>query len=99
MTITLGPKTIDNDLVETDHCPGYGSAARFLANAARDATYDTIASPQLNPVRFIEVMGRDAGWLAAAACAPIHRTGGRSVAARPLFGATARIGRVFARGD
>ncbi|MGI8644192.1 MAG: diphosphate--fructose-6-phosphate 1-phosphotransferase [Thermomicrobiales bacterium] len=59
------PKTIDNDLPETDHCPGYGSIARFMANAVRDATYDTIASPQLYPVKFIEVMGRDAGWVAA----------------------------------
>ena len=60
------PKTIDNDLPETDHCPGYGSIARFLANAVRDATYDTLASPQLHPVKFVEVMGRDAGWVPAA---------------------------------
>jgi 6-phosphofructokinase len=60
------PKTIDNDLPETDHCPGYGSIARFLANAVRDATYDTLASPQLYPVKFVEVMGRDAGWVPAA---------------------------------
>lgn len=59
------PKTIDNDLPETDHCPGYGSIARYLANAVRDATYDLIASPQLHAVKFVEVMGRDAGWVAA----------------------------------
>ena len=59
------PKTIDNDLPETDHCPGYPSIARFLGNAVRDATYDSIASPQIYPVKFIEVMGRDAGWVAA----------------------------------
>lgn len=59
------PKTIDNDLRETWFCPGYPSIARYMANAARDAVYDTIASPQLYPVKFIEVMGRDAGWLAA----------------------------------
>jgi len=59
------PKTIDNDLPETDHCPGYPSIARFLGSAVRDATYDSIASPQLYPVKFIEVMGRDAGWVAA----------------------------------
>ena len=59
------PKTIDNDLPETDHCPGYGSIARYLGNAVRDATYDSIASPQLHPVKFVEVMGRDAGWVAA----------------------------------
>lgn len=60
------PKTIDNDLPETDHCPGYPSIARFLGNAVRDATYDTLASPQLYPVKFVEVMGRDAGWVTAA---------------------------------
>lgn len=59
------PKTIDNDLPETDYCPGYPSIARYLANAVRDATYDTLASPQLYPVKFIEVMGRDAGWVSA----------------------------------
>lgn len=60
------PKTIDNDLPETDHCPGYPSIARYLGNAVRDATYDSIASPQLYPVKFVEVMGRDAGWVSAA---------------------------------
>lgn len=60
------PKTIDNDLPETDHCPGYPSIARYIATATRNATYDTLASPQLYPVKFIEVMGRDAGWVAAA---------------------------------
>ena len=60
------PKTIDNDLPETDHCPGYPSIARFLGNAVRDATYDSNASPQLYPVKFVEVMGRDAGWVTAA---------------------------------
>lgn len=59
------PKTIDNDLPGTDFCPGYPSLARYLGNAMRDATYDTIASPQLYPVKFMEVMGRDAGWVAA----------------------------------
>lgn len=60
------PKTIDNDLPEMHCCPGYGSIARYLANATRDAIYDTLASPQLYPVKFIEVMGRDAGWVTAA---------------------------------
>lgn len=59
------PKTVDNDLPETDHCPGFPSIARFLGNAVRDATYDTLAAPALYPVKFIEVMGRDAGWVAA----------------------------------
>ncbi len=61
------PKTIDNDLVGIDHTPGYGSAARFVATAtaevARDAdVYD------LKSVTFVEIMGRDAGWLAGSAC-------------------------------
>lgn len=63
------PKTIDNDLPDTDFCPGYPSLARYLGNAMRDATYDTIASPQLYPVKFMEVMGRDAGWVAASCTA------------------------------
>lgn len=65
LAVIAVPKTIDNDLPETDHCPGYPSLARFLANAVRDATYDTLASPQLYPVKFVDVMGRDAGWVPA----------------------------------
>lgn len=61
------PKTIDNDLVETDHCLGYGSVARFVAIATMDASRDTEAMRLLEPVKIIEVMGRDAGWIAAAA--------------------------------
>jgi ATP-dependent phosphofructokinase / diphosphate-dependent phosphofructokinase len=60
------PKTIDNDLPHTDHCPGYGSIARFLALATRDAGRDTEAFPKQYPVKIIEVMGRNAGWVAAA---------------------------------
>jgi ATP-dependent phosphofructokinase / diphosphate-dependent phosphofructokinase len=60
------PKTIDNDLHGTDHCPGYGSIARFLALATRDAGLDTEATRDLYPVKLIEVMGRHAGWVAAA---------------------------------
>lgn len=60
------PKTIDNDLPLTDHCPGYGSAARFIALATAAAGRDTEAMRQTDPVKIVEVMGRDAGWLAAA---------------------------------
>lgn len=60
------PKTIDNDLPFTDHCPGYGSAARFLAQATQDSTLNTLAIPWHYPVKVIETMGRDAGWLTAA---------------------------------
>lgn len=59
------PKTIDNDLPFTDHCPGYGSAARFLAMATMDSTMNTISIPSHYPVKVIETMGRDAGWLTA----------------------------------
>jgi len=61
------PKTIDNDLPFTDHCPGYGSAARFLALATMDSSMNTISIPWHYPVKVIETMGRDAGWLAASA--------------------------------
>ena len=60
------PKTIDNDLVLTDHTPGYGSAARFVALATMGAGQDAEAMGAAAPVAVIEVMGRDAGWLAAA---------------------------------
>ena len=58
------PKTIDNDLAETDHSPGYPSAARFFACAVRDIGADNRALP--GQVQFIEVLGRDAGWIVAA---------------------------------
>jgi len=58
------PKTMDNDLRRTDHCPGFGSAARFVARAVRDIGLDQRALP--TPVSIIEVMGRNSGWLAAA---------------------------------
>ena len=60
------PKTIDNDLVLTDHTPGYGSAARFVALATMGAGRDAEAMGAAAPVTVMEVMGRDAGWLAAA---------------------------------
>ncbi len=61
------PKTIDNDLPGTDHCPGYGSAARYLAQSTQDAGLDTEAMRRSDPIKIIEVMGRDAGWLVASA--------------------------------
>ena len=64
LTISV-PKTIDNDLPHTDHCPGYGSAARFLALATIDSTMNTKSIPSHYPVKVIETMGRDAGWLTA----------------------------------
>ncbi len=61
------PKTIDNDLPITDHCPGYGSAARYIAIATLETTLDTKAMPDIYPVKILETMGRHAGWLAASA--------------------------------
>lgn len=61
------PKTIDNDLPVTDHCPGYGSAARFIAISTLETTLDTKAMPDIYPVKILETMGRHAGWLTASA--------------------------------
>jgi len=61
------PKTIDNDLPMTDHCPGYGSAARFLASVTADTGMETEAMRTVEPVKIIEVKGRNSGWLAASA--------------------------------
>jgi len=59
------PKTIDNDLLATDHSPGYGSVARFNAIAVRDAGLDTEAMYTSDVVKVIETMGRDTGWVTA----------------------------------
>ena len=60
------PKTIDNDLVGTDHCPGYGSAAKFIATVCMELKQDTRVY-QTPTVNIVEIMGRHAGWLAGAA--------------------------------
>ena len=59
------PKTIDNDLEGTDHTPGFGSAARFVASVTTELTRDGGVYNSKN-ITFIEAMGRDAGWLTAA---------------------------------
>ena len=62
------PKTIDNDLPITDHCPGYGSAAKYIATTLREIIRDNTAYGVTNPtVAIVEIMGRHAGWLTAAA--------------------------------
>jgi 6-phosphofructokinase len=61
------PKTVDNDLAETDHCPGFGSAANFVAAAVRNTGFDTEAMGSSGPIKLTEIMGRNAGWLTAAA--------------------------------
>ena len=65
LSVVNVPKTIDNDLVITDHSPGYGSAARFIAIATMGSGRDAEALRGASPITIIEVMGRDAGWLAA----------------------------------
>jgi 6-phosphofructokinase 1 len=60
------PKTIDNDLAYTDHCPGYGSVAKYVATCAIEAGKDTEALYTTDTCSILEVMGRNAGWIAAA---------------------------------
>lgn len=59
------PKTVDNDIQGTNRCPGYASAAHFVAQSTRDLGMDVRSLTQ--PVSILETMGRDVGWLAAAA--------------------------------
>ena len=66
------PKTIDNDLYGTDHCPGYGSAARYIATSIMEIyldarVYDT------GMITILEIMGRNAGWLTAASALAAHK--------------------------
>lgn len=67
LRVVSAPKTIDNDLPLTDHTPGFGSTARFIAAVVADVGLDTEAMSTVDPVKIIEVMGRNAGWLAASA--------------------------------
>ncbi len=63
------PKTIDNDLMHTDHTPGYGSAAKFVATSMLEMIRDCSVY-DLKSVLIVEIMGRDTGWLTAAAALP-----------------------------
>ena len=60
------PKTIDNDLVLTDHTPGFGSAAKYVASTVREIAIDASVYDNKKSVTIVEIMGRHAGWLAAA---------------------------------
>lgn len=64
IVVTGIPKTIDNDLRETDHTPGFGSAAKYLATTVKEISCDSQVYA-LDSVTIIEIMGRDAGWLTA----------------------------------
>ena len=59
------PKTVDNDLCETDHTPGFGSAAKYIASSILEIAHDTFIYA-VKSVTIVEIMGRDAGWLTAA---------------------------------
>ena len=59
------PKTVDNDLAVTDHTPGYGSAAKYIATICKELMCDNVAYDSEN-VTVLEIMGRNAGWLTAA---------------------------------
>ncbi len=60
------PKTIDNDLFATDHCPGFASAAKYIATSCMEVAKDSKVYPT-GQITIIEIMGRHAGWLAASA--------------------------------
>ena len=68
------PKTIDNDLIHTDHTPGFGSAARYVASTVREITLDANVYEKKS-VTIIEIMGRHAGWLTGAAALARKYTG------------------------
>ena len=70
------PKTIDNDLNGTDHAPGYGSAAKYIAATMQEICHDTAIYP-IKSIVIAEIMGRDAGWLTASAALP-RLYGGKS---------------------
>src|SRR3954471_4408005 len=61
------PKTIENDLPATDHCPGYGSAIKYIGATVKELSLDAEAMGQGDLVTIVEVMGRNSGWLAAGA--------------------------------
>jgi 6-phosphofructokinase 1 len=67
------PKTVDNDLIVTDHTPGYGSAIKNVATIVRELACDAEAMGQHDLVYILEVMGRSAGWIAAGATLAKHR--------------------------
>ena len=69
MRVVGVPKTIDNDLAVTDHTPGFGSAAKFVATTVKEFKRD-ISVYTVKSVTIVEIMGRDAGWLTASAALP-----------------------------
>jgi len=70
MRVVGVPKTIDNDLAVTDHTPGFGSAAKFVATTVKEILRD-VSVYTMKAVTIVEIMGRDAGWLTASAALPV----------------------------
>ena len=70
MRVVGVPKTIDNDLMATDHTPGFGSSAKFVATTVKEIMRD-IEVYTLDAVTIVVIMGRDAGWLTAASALPV----------------------------
>lgn len=70
MKVVGVPKTIDNDLTATDHTPGFGSAAKYVATTVKEVLRD-VSVYTMKAVTIVEIMGRDAGWLTAAAALPV----------------------------
>lgn len=69
------PKTIDNDLWGTDHCPGYGSAAKYIATSTMEVYHDARVY-DTGMITILEIMGRNAGWLTAAAALAAYKGNG-----------------------
>ena len=74
MRVVGVPKTIDNDLTATDHTPGFGSAAKFVATTVKEILRD-VDVYTVKAVTIVEVMGRDAGWLTASSALPLASGG------------------------
>lgn len=79
------PKTIDNDLVLTDHTPGYGSCAKYIATTVAEL-YRDVSVYRIPCVTIVEVMGRDAGWLGCACALPSFKGGGCGLVYLPESG-------------
>ncbi len=75
MRIIGVPKTIDNDLWATDHCPGYGSAAKYIATSTMEV-YQDARVYDTGMITILEVMGRNAGWLTAATALAAYKGAG-----------------------
>ena len=69
------PKTIDNDLFGTDHCPGFGSAAKYIATSTMEVYHDARVYDK-GMITILEIMGRNAGWLTAASYLAAYKGAG-----------------------